>query len=740
MKFILSLLSFIPFLLSAQLQGYVVDASTRQPMENVVVLSKNDTTTTNKAGNFSINLRSDSLIFKRIGYQDKVLINPPKNKLLIVVLNVKIETLPELNISITPFNDPLKSSSGSTHMLSIKPEDKQHYFSSLDLLNQVPGVFVHQGTFNTNRITIRGIGSRTPYATNRIKAYFGDIPLTSGDGVSMIEDLDLNGMGRIELIKGPASAVYGSGLGGVIRFLSSPVEKNGISLQSSFGSFNTYRQIAGANYKQGRFNSSLNFSSINSDGFRENNRYKRQNIFFNTSYHTTNWHISLNLIYTKLNAQIPSSLSYTDFFNHPEKAAANWLAVKGYENYNKLLGSITATTFSKGGWTKKISLYSGTFKQYESRPFDILNDDLVFGGLRGSLKYDTRKFKVLLGIESYTEKYNYKLYFTNDGVQDGLKNANREARNYSNFFTYLSYNISKDFKIDGGINFNMLAYKVFDLYNDNVDISGNYSFKPILSPRLGLSYTALKNISFHTSAGHGFSHPSPEETLLPEGTINPDLKPEQGYNFETGIRWHLNPASTHMALTFYKMYLNNLLVTKRETEDIFYAINAGKTEHQGIEFTLFQTLLKQEDVWQINYTGSATFSDNYFTDYTSEGISYQGNTLPGIPSFNVNNQISAYFKNRFKLTTDWYFSGSQYVNDLNTEKSDGYSILNTHISFVLRQKKRYEITIFGHVNNILNARYASMILVNAPSFNGNDPRYFYPGQPRNLQMGLRLIL
>jgi len=60
----------------------------------------------------------------------------------------------------------------------------------VEALNQVPGVLMHHGTLTTNRLTIRGIGSRTPYATNKIKAYFGEIPLTSGDGETTLEDLE----------------------------------------------------------------------------------------------------------------------------------------------------------------------------------------------------------------------------------------------------------------------------------------------------------------------------------------------------------------------------------------------------------------------------------------------------------------------------------------------------------------------------------------------------------------------
>src|SRR5690606_26590295 len=83
-------------------------------------------------------------------------------------------------------------------------------------MNMISGVQMQSATFNTNRISIRGIGARTPYGTNKIRAFFGNIPLTSGDSETTIEDLDIENLQQVEIIKGPLSSVYGAGLGGAI--------------------------------------------------------------------------------------------------------------------------------------------------------------------------------------------------------------------------------------------------------------------------------------------------------------------------------------------------------------------------------------------------------------------------------------------------------------------------------------------------------------------------------------------
>ena len=80
-------------------------------------------------------------------------------------------------------------------------------------LNDIPGVHMHSGALNTNRITIRGMGSRSPYTTNKIKSYLNDIPLSNGVGETSIEDLGIDLFNQIEIIKGPNSNIMEPDLG-----------------------------------------------------------------------------------------------------------------------------------------------------------------------------------------------------------------------------------------------------------------------------------------------------------------------------------------------------------------------------------------------------------------------------------------------------------------------------------------------------------------------------------------------
>src|SRR5690606_32806020 len=82
----------------------------------------------------------------------------------------------------------------------------------------IPGVRMDQSTLSEARISIRGNGVRSAFGIRNLKIYVNEIPVTEADGTTRIEALDVNSIGRAEIIKGPASSIYGAGTGGVINF------------------------------------------------------------------------------------------------------------------------------------------------------------------------------------------------------------------------------------------------------------------------------------------------------------------------------------------------------------------------------------------------------------------------------------------------------------------------------------------------------------------------------------------
>jgi len=117
-------------------------------------------------------------------------------------------SLSEIILETSPIKNTLQNAASSISVISNADINKTDGVILTPVLNKIPGVNMQQGAMNTNRITIRGLGARSQYGTNRVKAYFDGIPLTSGDGETVIEDIDVASIEKIEIIKGPNSTSF----------------------------------------------------------------------------------------------------------------------------------------------------------------------------------------------------------------------------------------------------------------------------------------------------------------------------------------------------------------------------------------------------------------------------------------------------------------------------------------------------------------------------------------------------
>ena len=604
--------------------------------------------------------------------------------------------------------------------------------SMASTINMLPGVYMQSGTYATSRIVIRGMGSRTPYNTNRIKFYINDIPITSSDGVSNPEDIDLQMIDRLEVLKGPASALYGSGLGGTINMSTTINNQTQTNAQVHYGAFNTLKANLQQSFKANNLSLQAHLSAVNSDGYRENNHLKKRTALIVGDVNTNFLDIEYFFYTTYMNAGIPSSVGRTLFDVNPKAAAENWKDVEGYKRYNKGVAGVSFIKQFSASWKNKLILFGKWNDSYERRPFNNLDDASLGGGVRNKLTYHSSKADVVVGLEWVADEYKWLI-----DKENILLNKNRENRNHLNLFSVVYYRPTSKLNVSLAAAYNTIRYKLVDEFIDDGKNSGNRNFPSMFSPRIGINYAPHEKMALYASVGHGFSLPSPEETLLPEGSINPDIKPEEGIQYELGARLLLFNKTMEIDGTFYWIELNNLLVTKRITEDIFTGINAGKTRHRGVEVTMRNRLFSfNQFPGRLSSNLSYTFSKNLFIDFTNEDIVYDGNLLPGIPSFTA--QLIFQWNPIPSMTVDVQFQsvGKQYLDDSNSVSEPSYFFSNLKLSNLFQTFKNSTLSLYVGVNNITNAHYASMVIVNAKAFGTAEPRYYYPGLPRHAYMGI----
>ncbi|MCW3789318.1 TonB-dependent receptor [Plebeiibacterium sediminum] len=614
--------------------------------------------------------------------------------------------------------DSLTIQSGSGYVLS-------------EQLNTIPGVFMQQGTLSTNRITIRGIGSRTPYNSNRIKAYWGDIPITDGDGVTAIEDIGLNDISDIQVLKGPASALYGAGLGGVVLISPHQLKNSSknIVYKSEYSRYNTFLNQINLNLLQNKSSSvNLNASYLNSDGYRENSNYERHNVTLNASHQQGKSNFKLFYHYSRLYGQIPSSLDSLNFYDTPQKATFTWVQIKGYEkSYQHILSGRWAFPISKR-MAHSVNLFYRISNLNELRPFNRLHEGKNSIGLRDKLVYKKDKIRAILGVELLHERNSVKYFSVDEEDYGSPTNANKLIRYYANVFSVFESRIIPDLLMQASLNLNKTGYR-------SIADDENFSFDWIASPRLGFNYTVGKQHNILGSIGHGFSQPSFEESLMPDGSFNHLVKPEQGIGIEVGYRYASMNNKLNLDLTLYQLQMKNLLVTKRESEDIFYGVNAGKTKHYGMEASLMYNAFRTE-AYSLNMRVNYFTSQNEFVDFVDDGQDQKGNQLPGIPNHILSYQITSTYK-AWTVNLSYKNIGKQYLTDDNTKMYNGYQKLDGKLNYKL-EILNVEGNVYMGCNNIFNEHYASMVLINASSFGNNKPRYYYPALPTHVYGGITL--
>jgi len=639
-------------------------------------------------------------------------------------------------------------------LLTEKAISTQNPVDFAGTLNQVPGVFFLQGALNTNRITIRGVGARTPFGTDKLRMYYNDIPVTNGVGVSALEAFDLENLNGIRVVKGPKSGSYGAALGGAILLRSDPKQGSGTFIDNrlSFGSYSMFKNNLSMVHKEEGFQAEVRYNKLTTQGYRENNAFDRDGLLLNLGFELGQAHqVNLLANYIDYTAQIPSSLGRTDFEEDPTQAASNWKAAQGFEANKYTLIGLSDRIRLGNRFENTSTLFFSYLDHYEPRPFNILDEFTLGYGLRSvfsaNLGRPDSPMKALLGVELYKDEYSWStyenLYEENNGqgsLQGEQLSLNKEFRNQFYLFGQFQWQFTPRLRALAGLSLNSTQFDFRDLFGEaEENRSAQRDFDPILLPSLDIRYNFENNSWVYLNISRGFNNPSLEESLNPDGLVNPDIRQERGMNYEVGGKGNWLNNRLQGTLAFYQMDIEDLLVAERVGEDQFIGRNAGKTRHRGMELSL-QYLIPSSTSWNFTPFVSYTLNDHSFTEFIDGDNDFSGNPLTGVPRHRIYSGL------QINSEKGWYWNSTyQYVDaipltDSNDEFSDPYNLFNTQFGYRKRWSRHLSLGLEIGINNVFDTRYASSVLINANSFGGAEPRYFYPGNGRNYYSRIQLLL
>ncbi|NNL91028.1 MAG: TonB-dependent receptor plug domain-containing protein, partial [Saprospiraceae bacterium] len=190
------------------------------------------------------------------------------------------DSIQTIKISALKIDTDLKRSTLSVNAVKINQSNLQN-LSLQDQISNIPGL-ISLNAYNFAqdlRISIRGFGARSPFGIRGIKLIVDGIPETTPDGLGQLDNLNLDLIEKIEIIKGPASGLYGNASGGVIKIDTKESNDNYLINGSyAIGSFGYQKMNLSLSKKINQTQILLNANQTKSDGYRFNSEFE-SNLF-----------------------------------------------------------------------------------------------------------------------------------------------------------------------------------------------------------------------------------------------------------------------------------------------------------------------------------------------------------------------------------------------------------------------------------------------------------------------------
>lgn len=616
-------------------------------------------------------------------------------------------------------------------------------------LVRVPGVFLqNRNNFSqAQRISIRGFGARSPFGIRGIRLIIDGIPATLPDGQGNVDEIDLGSASRIEVIRGPASSLYGTASGGVINiFTEDGPDKPYLQGRVSVGEYGyqQYQLKAAGQYQ--RLNYVVSGSDLNLDGYRDNSFISRKVLNTKLRYDIDS---SSDITATVNMLDIPDmgdpgALNANEVRVTPRAASPTSITFDGSESrsqqklgllYRKQFGEnhqvLLRNYYTQLDFENKLS-FAGGIPQSNGGQVEF---DRFFAGLGGQYTYSEavldHNFRVIAGFEADFLKDDRRRYSNLAGGLKGVLTMDqREAVESQGIYAQTEFSLLENLQLTLGARYDQVEFEITDRFLLNVsgDDTGKSNFERF-SPSAGLLWAPVEFMNIYVNFSTAFETPTTTEFANPDGGgFNPDLTTQTADSYEIGMKGGITSAiPIDYELSFFRLDIKNEILPFEVdgfTGRTFYR-NAGLSSREGVEAAISAKLMPA-----LQASLAWSYIDARFDLFRTATENLDGNKVPGVPTQHMHAELRYDHQAGWYSTLDLLYVDELYADNANLVSLDPYAVSNLRLGY-RKQLNNWLISPFMSVNNLFNEEYNSNVRINA-----TFGRYYEPAPLRNFSGGV----
>jgi iron complex outermembrane receptor protein len=651
--------------------------------------------------------------------------------------------LDEVVVSAARIGVPVKENPSAASVVTEKDLDiLPRSIGAEEALRLVPGVKVdNQADGERVHISIRGQGLLTERGVRGIKVLLDGIPLNDPSGFAPdLFDVDWSNVQRIEVIRGPASALYGSGsAGGVINITTKDGGRGLISGEGflTTGTHNFWKEQAAAGGTDGTWNYQASASRTYGDGYRDHTRFDAMNL-----YGKVQWNPLPAL-------RLKAIVAGTTFFNEnaeglnlaqlqqdPRQANPDAGKYNEYQRTRRLTLGLVGQYQLGAHQDIDFSVYQRGTRWKESVPSSLQDRDYYSPGAAA-------QYNLHLGNNHLRNHFSAGADIDLQWISDkrhpnlgagvagpDLQSDQKIAQNGLGVFALDRIEIGRAFGVFLGIRHDRVHNQLTDnLQANGVDLSGSANFSKTTA-RAGASWNPRPSIGVYANWSQGFLPPATEELANnPDamGGFNAHLVPATSMGQEVGVRGVLSKQFSY-DLTLFHLSTDNdfgrYRITSRPLETFYQ--NAGSSRRYGVEAAL---------AWYptdaLSFEGAYTYSNFKYTNIKSLFGDFSSTFMPNAPQHQASANAQYLLARHWVLGAGADLVSHWYVDQSNQTTADGYALLHVRAAYRW-QVPGYAGEIFAVGRNILGKQYVAFT---EPDPDGNS---YQPGPTREVFVGARV--